>query len=124
MFKASLRLRPLLGLTVLGSAVLAGAAFAAPSRDFEDGRYTPHFETACLDDGTACATYHCDIFADCTRVGAWEPTDRPRAYRGYHTVSGYDDQTVDRCNDQQQCATWRCDVDGDNCVRVSGWRDR
>ncbi len=108
----------------LGLSTLALAAVPVSAQEREpDLRFIPHEEVACMDDGTACATYRCDITGDCVRITEWRAVERPWRYRGYHSVTNVDDGTElrVRCDADSRCASFRCD-EFSNCERVSDWR--
>jgi hypothetical protein len=92
------------------SAVSAGAGVAVAQN-------WSHIENRCTND--ACATFRCD-WNDCRRISAWRYNNDRSFYRGYYTER---ERTYERC-ELNRCATFRCDADGDQCVRVSDWRDR
>jgi hypothetical protein len=105
-------------LAVSGSASACGAVIAPP--------WTPT-EEHCSNDG-ACATFRCSGDGDhCTRISDWRfSADRHRGY--YYSAeprwATQDQRTIERCTAGGLCATYRCNVDGDDCVRMTDWRHR
>lgn len=86
-----------------------------------------HAEQHCSDEG-ACATFRCNDDGDhCTRVSDWRygsaDSDRSYYYSDDSRWATEDKRTLERCNGNL-CATYRCNIDGDDCIRMTGWHWR
>ncbi|HWE44824.1 MAG TPA: hypothetical protein VG407_02260 [Caulobacteraceae bacterium] len=109
-------------LALSGLAFSSGAAGAQP---------WTHVENHCSD-YNVCATFRCNDDGDhCTRVSEWRAgagADLDRSYYYRHSDGDSrwateDHRTMERCTGNL-CATYRCNIDGNDCIRLSGysWR--
>jgi hypothetical protein len=113
---------------VIAALALSGLSFSAGVAGAQP--YT-HTEDHCSD-YNVCATFRCNDDGDhCTRVSDWRTNaDRDRGGYYYNHVNDevsrtetQDIRTVERCTGNL-CATYRCNIDGVDCIRLTGYRWR